>query len=169
MYVRCPHCSAYTRVTAALTASHCTACTREFVPTRGQVRRAWAEVRAERLREARQPLNLAGSIAIFAVTVLLLLAMYRGTGPLSGLAGISFWLFPAWVFFLIATSALICKLDTTCSLALIRKSAAVTLALLVLPLAYDLLTPDRAAPPEARVKRPAPAVVQVEPVCTSRL
>ena len=168
MYVRCPHCSAYTQIRAALTASRCTACTAEFVPTRGQVQRALEEERAEGLRAARQPLNLAGSIAIFTVTALLLLAMYRGSGPLSALAGISFWAFPAWVFFLIATAALLCKLDTTCSLALIRKTAAVTLAVLVLPLAYDLLTPDRVEP-KTRAGSRSPAVERAEAVPTSRL
>ena len=140
MTVRCSRCGAPNRCSGREELC-CVFCTRRFVPSAGQLRRAQEEAQVEHLHQARAPINVWASAAVFLTTVVLLLGMYTPLGR-GNFGEVSFWVFPLWLTALIAGALMLYRFDRYETLLTLRKSVSVILAVLVMPVLYQALPRD---------------------------
>jgi hypothetical protein len=137
MRIPCPNCGTFNRLEGE--AVRCAMCERLYSPTRLQVWKARREWEIRRWREACEPANLWGGLAVFCITVLLLTGMFAPVLAGTPVSWVCFWLFPFWTMTLVVGSLLIYRLDRVGALSGLRKCTAIVLGLLLLPFLYQSL------------------------------
>lgn len=162
MRIRCPQCGTAIPLerTRVLCCGYC--CARVEV-SRAMLRRAERDLEAEQAREARMPLNVAGAIGLFAVTLIFLFGMYGRPWAGSLFSEASFWLFPAWTTALIAGAIALIRFDRRGEFELLRKSTGLVLVALLLPLVYQSVPRDiRTGDVQALTARSRALVTQLQ-------
>lgn len=112
-------------------------CRNEITPA--QQRRAERERRLEERRQALLPVNLWASVAVIGLTLLLVLGLFGRHWTGTPFGEVSFWAFPVWSTLLFTTAIFLARHDREDLFPLLRKSMAVTLVALMLPMAWEAL------------------------------
>src|SRR5687767_7976735 len=111
MYVKCDRCGTYAMMRDEQSSIRCVYCHGTFTPSRAHQRTYRRQVEAARSQQRMAPLGIGGSLAVFAVTVFLLLAQLRVPSPADLFTTPASWVFPGWIGVLVAIAYAIWNTD----------------------------------------------------------
>lgn len=141
MDIPCKRCRTLNAWTGA-PAVTCALCGARTEITPAQRRRAEREGELAERRQALRPFNIGASALVIGLTLVLVLGLFGRYWAGTPFAEVSFWAFPVWSTALCITAILLARHDRDDMFPLLRRSTAVILVALMLPLAWEALPKD---------------------------